>query len=397
MGNYFNDDEYFTRLFVSDNLQRQVAESSELNAIDDGRLKEAYNQVADIRKFEIDLFWKRGTYYWAFILAAFTAHFALLALAITAFFCFFFSLAWTLVNKGSKFWQKNWEAHIDSLEDAVTGKLYKTFLNTNNKTEKEFTSNPFRYRSYDYSVTKITTLTSILLTLASLVLFLFYVILLFFKWRAEYVPFLNFVMWGIVPFCLLACAVTVITILLVKGKGSNFRDTKNTESHWYQRLMTNKTTEKIERKFILNFLSEKINTIREKKMAKFVIEGTVSELSFDEKVFKIKGSEGYSLKQGEKKYNVLCPEDMPKEGGTFVALVLSPDFKFPIIDDSGETTNKDLLLTAFNFGKRVKISISLEIADLQNGIDLQKLKEEIEKAKPNKSECQKICLSLLEN
>ena len=98
--------------------------------------KEAYEKAHDIRKFEIGLFWQRATYYWAFILAAFTAHFALIgmlfgnensdfsmselykfpdfslfALAVIAFFCYFFSLCWILMNKGSKFWQKNWEGH----------------------------------------------------------------------------------------------------------------------------------------------------------------------------------------------------------------------------------------------------------------------------------------------
>ena len=96
---------------------------------------EAYNRAHEIRKFEIELFWKRATYYWAFIFAAFTAHFTLLgmlfkdrqfsfpelyalpglslfSLAITAFFCFVFSLCWVLMNKGSKFWQKNWELII---------------------------------------------------------------------------------------------------------------------------------------------------------------------------------------------------------------------------------------------------------------------------------------------
>ena len=96
--------------------------------------KEAYKRAHEIRQFETALFWTRGTYYWAFILAAFTAHFALLsslfnaerypfslcnvyslprlsllALIITSLFCYFFSLCWVLMNKGSKFWQENWE------------------------------------------------------------------------------------------------------------------------------------------------------------------------------------------------------------------------------------------------------------------------------------------------
>ena len=40
--------------------------------------------------------------------------------APAAFFCFFFSYAWVIVNKGSSFWQKNWERHIDVLEGQRT-------------------------------------------------------------------------------------------------------------------------------------------------------------------------------------------------------------------------------------------------------------------------------------
>jgi len=39
-----------------------------------------------------------------------------------------FSVAWYFVNRASKFWQENWEKHVDLLEDAVVGPLYKTVL-----------------------------------------------------------------------------------------------------------------------------------------------------------------------------------------------------------------------------------------------------------------------------
>ena len=39
-----------------------------------------------------------------------------------------FSLAWFLTNRGSKYWQENWENHVDMLEDHITGPLYKTVL-----------------------------------------------------------------------------------------------------------------------------------------------------------------------------------------------------------------------------------------------------------------------------
>jgi hypothetical protein len=51
-----------------------------------------------------------------------------------------FSLGWFLVNKGSKFWQNNWERHVDYLENEFTGPLYKMAI-----TKKETkTFNPIK-------------------------------------------------------------------------------------------------------------------------------------------------------------------------------------------------------------------------------------------------------------
>ena len=38
----------------------------------------------------------------------------------------FLSICWYFVHEGSKKWQENWEAHIDALENDITGPLYKT-------------------------------------------------------------------------------------------------------------------------------------------------------------------------------------------------------------------------------------------------------------------------------
>ncbi|WOE68259.1 hypothetical protein RY972_09540 [Aeromonas allosaccharophila] len=100
----------------------------------------AYYQAADIRKFEIDMYWKRATYFWALIAVAFAAFFAIssaehlstqdknLYLSAISSAGFIFTFAWFSVNKGSKYWQENWENHLDLLEDKITGPLYKTKL-----------------------------------------------------------------------------------------------------------------------------------------------------------------------------------------------------------------------------------------------------------------------------
>jgi hypothetical protein len=132
--------------------------------------KEALKQALDIRKFEIELYWKRATYFWAFIAASFAGYFALQANAEPAntytITClgFLFSLAWYLVNRGSGAWQRHWESHVDLLEDEVMGPLYKTLLNRD--------THRFYHLAepYAYSPSRINTLLALGVTITWMVL-----------------------------------------------------------------------------------------------------------------------------------------------------------------------------------------------------------------------------------
>ena len=102
------------------------------------KAERAFEHALDTRKFEIELYWKRATYFWALIAVAFAGFFSVLStqnLLEKEFYAFVigviglvFTWAWFLVNKGSKFWQENWENHVGMLEDSVTGPLFKTIL-----------------------------------------------------------------------------------------------------------------------------------------------------------------------------------------------------------------------------------------------------------------------------
>jgi hypothetical protein len=100
--------------------------------------KRALEHAWITRNFEIDKFWQRSQFFWLFNAAVFGAYGAvkignlpqihdtipyidlyLILLGIIV------SVARLLIIKGSKFWQENWEAHIDHLEDAITGPLHK--------------------------------------------------------------------------------------------------------------------------------------------------------------------------------------------------------------------------------------------------------------------------------
>lgn len=111
---------------------------AEFDSPDKKKREKALEHALDIRKFEIDLYWKRATYFWAFIGATLAGYGALQATSIisskedlSVVLCclgLVFSCGWFCVNKGSKQWQENWENHVDMLEDEVIGPLYKVVL-----------------------------------------------------------------------------------------------------------------------------------------------------------------------------------------------------------------------------------------------------------------------------
>lgn len=101
----------------------------------DARLA-ALTRSHEIRKFEIELYWKRATYFWVLQGAVFaalgliwkgddTAPPFILPVALAALGLLTAAAGW-FSAQGSKFWQENWERHIDMLEDEFEGKLHKT-------------------------------------------------------------------------------------------------------------------------------------------------------------------------------------------------------------------------------------------------------------------------------
>lgn len=157
-----------------------------LNLFPDDKLSEtermrsrALKEAQDIRKFEIDLYWRRTGFFWAFITVVYTALFAVLCKYVDcpikfSFFVpvisalsgmgFFFSVAWHMVNKGSKFWQENWEKHVSLLEKSEIGPLYDVFLNPKTTGNRW---NPTK--EFDFSVTKVNMWASSLISVLSFV------------------------------------------------------------------------------------------------------------------------------------------------------------------------------------------------------------------------------------
>lgn len=100
--------------------------------------KKALEQAWKTRDFEINLYWKRAGYFWAFNTTIAVAFYKVATnkalvynnkiaaiLLILGVIC---SIAWFFSNIASKYWQENWENHINLLEDSECGRLYKTTM-----------------------------------------------------------------------------------------------------------------------------------------------------------------------------------------------------------------------------------------------------------------------------
>lgn len=77
-----------------------------------------------------------------------------------------FSFAWYLVNRGSKFWQSNWERHVDLLEDITLGPLYKIVAVTQDNSGNNPLISPAQF-----SVSKINQILSVFVAAVWLLLF----------------------------------------------------------------------------------------------------------------------------------------------------------------------------------------------------------------------------------
>ena len=102
----------------------------------------ALARAHELRKFEIENYWKRATYFWAFQLAAFTLLGLLWRetvgppptlheniLMIPAGLGAITGLVGWMTSRGSKFWQENWECHVDMLETSLEGRLTQVVFN----------------------------------------------------------------------------------------------------------------------------------------------------------------------------------------------------------------------------------------------------------------------------
>jgi len=129
---------------------------------------EALKYALDIRKLEIEMYWKRTAYFWTLNAAAFAGYFATQSSAkcidyyvasLISCIGLVISFGWHIANRGAKYWQENWELHVDLLEDEIMGPLYKTTPST-----KRFAAfHPIS--AFPFSVSKVNQILSLFITI----------------------------------------------------------------------------------------------------------------------------------------------------------------------------------------------------------------------------------------
>lgn len=106
----FADESENDYYLTPENLNKEQKKFSTNNSI---HQFEIFKIIVDTRKFEIENFWKRATFFWGTISILFAAYYSfkietkylsLLSLVGTVF-----SLVFSLSLRGSKYWQESWE------------------------------------------------------------------------------------------------------------------------------------------------------------------------------------------------------------------------------------------------------------------------------------------------
>ena len=126
--------------YLSELLGKDITCDNDIKEEDAFKIKEALKKAWKIRSFEIELYWKRALYFWGFIALAFVSlseisklesdafpfifHYKFVFLTLNSIVGTFLSFGWYLANRGSKYWQINWEEWIDCLEKYDYGSLY---------------------------------------------------------------------------------------------------------------------------------------------------------------------------------------------------------------------------------------------------------------------------------
>jgi len=118
-----------------------------------------YDKVLDLRKFEIENFWKRTLFFWGTIALIYAGSFNAKLdnyQIIIPLIGLLFNIIFSLSTRGSKYWQEHWETIAIIYENELKFDLFKhDTQNLVNKNSKSRFTKPYRF-----SVSKLTMLLS---------------------------------------------------------------------------------------------------------------------------------------------------------------------------------------------------------------------------------------------
>lgn len=157
--------------------KRRISKEDYIDNFDEKKLEEAFQIALETRKFEIELYWKRTGYFVLFIGAVFVGYYKVLQidglsdsekewlLLLLSSLGFLLSLLWYMANRGSKFWQENWEAHIEMLSTHLGIPIFGII--------KHSTSSKLDLmKEYPFSVSKVNQMVSLIITFSWLLILL---------------------------------------------------------------------------------------------------------------------------------------------------------------------------------------------------------------------------------
>lgn len=123
------------------------------------------------------MYWKRTAYFVLFISAVFIGYYNIIQtddsiirtyqkewlLLLLAALGFLLSLLWYIANRGSKFWQENWEAHIEELSTEIGVPIFG-IIKIHRDTKLNFMG------LYPFSVSRINQMASLIITFSWLII-----------------------------------------------------------------------------------------------------------------------------------------------------------------------------------------------------------------------------------
>ena len=151
--------------------KRGISKEDYIKEYDKEKLEEAFKIALDTRKFEIELYWKRTGYFVLFIGAVFVGYYSIIntakegiskyqnewLLLLLPALGFLLSLLWYMANRGSKFWQENWEAHIEELSTHLGVPIFGIIKRREHSIRNLM-------QEYPFSVSKVNQMVSLIIT-----------------------------------------------------------------------------------------------------------------------------------------------------------------------------------------------------------------------------------------